>query len=835
MKGKTYQGEVEIDYIFKPALNTSEVLVVSFPGIHGGEFAASQLGYNYLMTIGSFNVNALYISNTSKYAKSRLTCINRDFKIERTVKALINQCAKDSDSVRIIVVGSSMGGFCALYYGLKYNWDIIAGALPYSLKEPLEDLMYACGGTGEEDKKWFNEQVYDVVREAGKHGYNKKIFLSWGEGESNWKSLEHGQKLIKDLNEAGIEYTYKLYPYSDHRTVHWLFPNVLKAQLGYYLGLTSEPQDEEQRSDESKLSHELKDVYAEIIALIDNCKESDPDLTICNCVHYGDLNLWTALRNYVYILQGWYWGGGYKEPVKIENKDAFWRELPKEKIAEGVAFWFQGTLLNYYDQRGEEGVLKWCAENARQYLEYICRIADPKHNEHWWNALRRMHFFIDLHRAMAEKEMVEDWTGKIPSEIFRDLRFFTTPDVSVGDAEGQYRRVLGLLHAVVYFRNNTEFSEKLYKNAIDILNKLTNYYFDENGICTIMQVRHQSILAQCLMLNIKFIEDNELPEIKELKILRKRYHAVISCAAHITRPDGVLAALGHSIYEQAWWTREWISRKSGNFIKRTSNIAFLEDEQSLSYITVNGGSNIHSSWKHCDQLSFTWFYDGRQIFLDSEGGNSQCADFARSAIAHNAFICDEIDYITPDYADWTSIHRVDEEEKYVLVFMRHMLIDGVVMKRKLLWVKPNIIILIDSAEADSKHRFAQNFILGDYRVDKRDKSRISIYVQSGLDVAIMQYPAGEKEFELEEYNGTTDVGDTDNMRGSLVSSWHRLRKGKNLVYTKEGISAEFVTLIECHSDKAKDKEVSMKDITVTEDNIVMVFHGGDFMEVNISE
>ena len=86
------------------------------------------------MTVQQFHVNALFIKSNIEYSASRLTFRNGKPVIEKSVKALIDRCAEDCNAQRIIVAGSSMGGFCALYYGLKYNWDIIAGAPPYSYK-----------------------------------------------------------------------------------------------------------------------------------------------------------------------------------------------------------------------------------------------------------------------------------------------------------------------------------------------------------------------------------------------------------------------------------------------------------------------------------------------------------------------------------------------------------------------------------------------------------------------------------------------------------------------------------------------------------------------------
>lgn len=67
-----------------------------------------------------------------------------------------------------------MGGFCALYYGLKYDYDIISGSPAYTLTD-MNQIMYAVGGSGKVETDWFNEQIHSVIRNAGKHKFNPKL------------------------------------------------------------------------------------------------------------------------------------------------------------------------------------------------------------------------------------------------------------------------------------------------------------------------------------------------------------------------------------------------------------------------------------------------------------------------------------------------------------------------------------------------------------------------------------------------------------------------------------------------------------------------------------
>lgn len=827
------KGDVDIEYIFLRSQGFSDVLVVSFPGA-GGDIAGGEWGY--IVTLNKFNVNTLFIKSKREQNRSRLTYRDGEPVFEDAIKELVNKCYAECGANRIIAIGSSMGGFCSLYYGLQYNWDIISGAPPYSFQDCAQ-ARFALGGNGEKELIALNEKVYSVVREAGKKGFNKKIFISWGEGESNWKSPLQGQKLIKDLDEAGIDYTYKLYPYSSHGSVHKSFPEVLKVYLGYFLGHSEKPIDDGDLplSAEASLTRDLQQIYSDLSESLkqENFIDTRPSYDFAMCKHYGDVNLSIGLRNYVYMDNGWYWGAGYKEPIKFDDRNSFWRNLPSSKIGEGVCFWFQDTLLNYYEESGCKDVLAWCVENTRQYIEYVSLLADPRYKLNWWNSLRRMHFFIALARDIQGDGNIPNWFNLIHEELCKDFAKVVETEVLAKDSEGQYRRSLGLLHMAIYVSSNQSLFEKLYEVALNLLNMLTDYYFDDNGVCTFLQLRGHCILARRLMENIVFIESNSFPENRQLRALKRKYNKIIAVCSHATRPDNLLSSVGHTASEKNQWTSDFVPRESSNLILNSSNIAFLEDLDSLSYITLCGGSNVHSNYRHCDLLSFTWFYDRHPLFVDAEGGVGEVCEYSFSALAHNTLVVDDKNYVTPDHEDWTCIEHSEEKDSYVSLTMEHSLYDGVFLKRRFIWVKPNVVVICDECSSDKEHKYTQNFMLENYAFDAKDKSRLLINVSSNYRASITQYKIDELDFNLETYDGTTDIKDVKHYRGSIIKGFKTLRKGLNLSYIKRSTKAKFMTAIEVHGDSVEGNhsEKTISSLRWDLSNIVIMFSDGTSVAV----
>lgn len=827
MKNSIFHGDndINIGYVFCPSRELSDTLVIAFPGVLGGIPGGE---WGYMMTIQDFDVNILFIKSDTELNQSWLTYKGGEPLIENAIKSLIDKYVEETGVKHIVATGSSMGGICALYYGLKYDYDIISGCPPYAIEDDTR-ILYAMGNYGEDIKNQFNEYVRDIVREAGKRGYNNKIFIYWGEGEYYYKSFKHGQKLIKDLTDAGIDFKYKLYPYSDHVVATSAFPNILKGWLNHYLGFGDPPEDNESEyaiMPELRYHDGIKDIYADVQ---DSLKvlsvNTVPFTDINDPVHYGEINTSIGLRYFVYIEQGYYWGSDYTEPVKIADKNSLWKCLPKDKMSEGLSFWFQDTILAYYEQERDPKVLAWCAKNAKQYIRYVYNTSDANVNKHWWNVIRRVHFFIILHKHLAESDCSDKWISEIPDLIRSDLETLLAADFGVIEYEGQLRRVLTLLHAAVYFKNDEKFYNDCFAKAIEALQLLLDYYFNKDGICIMGQTHDHNYMTHRLRQCLMFVKANSMSETKQVKKLNRLLDKACDFACHFTTPDLNIIELGHSVSEKAWWTREYLTRKSGNFIRRLSNIAILNDEDNLAYITVNGLSNTRSRYKHCDLTAFTFWYEGCQMFADPGGGRENLDIFAASAIAHNGFIADDKDYIIPSYTNFTAIDSFTERDDCVIINISNVCYQGIILKRRLMWIKPNIIILYDRAESDTEHKYTQNFVMSACDVDYTDPTHIRTKSSKGVSAEITQFMQNNPGITL--YYGTVDANAEKYYRGSLISNYTVPVSGRNLAYNLIGNTASFLTSVEIHgSEKISCKEHHVKSVELKLGKLAVTMEDG---------
>ena len=833
MKTEVFHGEnnIDIEYVLKKSKAPSENLVVSFPApagrVHGGE-------WGYLFALQQLkNINILFPRSTAENGLSRMTYHNGEPVIENAVVALINYCANETQSTRIICVGSSMGAYSALYFGLKYNWDIISQSSPYTFKnlsKRKERILYAAGNLDPESESWLDGLLSSVVKIAGERGYNKRFYISWGKGEFLWRSSYEGKQMIKDLDAAGIKYDFSLLPFSDHQTVGLIFPNVLKIQLSKFLGIGDESSLTINEDPRFKYEKELSDLFAKISETIKNISYLDyKDIDIVNPVHYGTKDKNICNKKFKCIQNNLYVGSDndFDNPIIIGEDGNFWNIELRRKDHAQRSFYFQDAILNYYMISKDNAAYEWLINNIKEYFNIKVKkvIRNPVED------IPRFHFLLAFIEEIKKRDFTDEEICKnIIVEIVKTLKDSISRINRKDMAIWKYRLVLAILHFNACLKLNADDYNKLYSYTLELMSKYMEYHFDSNGMYICGGINGLDAVAEQIVVIINFIKRNNFPESKQYKDIVKKLNNIINVSCHISSPNGFLIPLNDAAFgKKSKIQKRLKNRTACNLILKDSNIAFLEDENSISYITINSGSNLHAKRKHCDLLSFTWCYMGKEICCDNGGGNEPCDEFAVSAIAHSAFICDELNYMIPDYNDWTTINSYKEDEKYVSIDMSHMLIDDVEMRRRFIWIKPNIIALIDVGYSGTKHKYTQNFIFGDKNISYNDASCVDINIDENLKTTIRQF-IRKNDIEFKEYRG-------ENNRGMRIANGSSYVAGLNIAYSQNDCSSQFVTVLECHSTNSDDKinnEHNVKSIALGESSILFYIEN-DIIEVKIND
>lgn len=221
----------EIKYILEE--NNSKHLVVVFssctrPGI--------KARYNYNRTLSDITANKLFIlDNYGDDGRGvfYLGC-NNDFKIENAVRELIKKVFNETNSDEITYIGSSKGGYAALFFGLEVdNSNIVVGAPQYYLgdylncKANINVLRNIIGDISDEKIENLNLILYNKIKNIKKR--NIDIYIHFSKNEHTYN--EHIKYLLKDLDINNIRYSIDTADYLNHSDVSIYFPSFLKQTI----------------------------------------------------------------------------------------------------------------------------------------------------------------------------------------------------------------------------------------------------------------------------------------------------------------------------------------------------------------------------------------------------------------------------------------------------------------------------------------------------------------------------------------------------------------------------------------------------------------------------
>lgn len=122
--------------------NKSEVLFIVFPA-----FTGEKRRYNYIKGLMNYSVDKLFLLDDFGVKGSYLLYEDGNDTPRILTKELITSILNKKRYERVVTLGTSKGGTCAIYYGLEFNVDyIFSGACQYNLgsylhREDHEDIF----------------------------------------------------------------------------------------------------------------------------------------------------------------------------------------------------------------------------------------------------------------------------------------------------------------------------------------------------------------------------------------------------------------------------------------------------------------------------------------------------------------------------------------------------------------------------------------------------------------------------------------------------------------------------------------------------------------------
>ena len=239
-------------------------------------------------------------------------------------------------------------------------------------------------------------------------------------------------------------------------------------------------------------------------------------------------------------------------------------------------------------------------------------------------------------------------------------------------------------------------------------------------------------------------------------------------------------------------------KKYNNFVDIQAGIVIFQDlnknDSKLSTwmsFTCGYGSKTH---KHHDDLSFTLFWKGKDIFVDSGkynyDKNNKYRQYITSPLAHNTITIEGLSYeLDKPIVDRKKITITDfvSNSVYDLVKGKNINYKGREIYRTFVFVKPDIIIIFDKIWGASENRGLQLFNLAPH-IEILEIKNNHLHIKSGVEI-IEIIPL------LAVDNLKVHHGDRETPRGVISQKFANLTDIFQVEFSKQGENIEFLTMI----------------------------------------
>ncbi|KGL37823.1 YqiA/YcfP family alpha/beta fold hydrolase [Paenilisteria newyorkensis] len=235
----TQSNGVKLHYLLQKDSTSRDLFVIfsAFPR------AGMSSTYNYVNTLKEVSGNKLFILDNFGHQKRGVyyLCEQGNFQIRDAVEELITTTAQKMKATQTTYIGSSKGGYAALYFGFRMRaTNIISGAPQYFLSTYLQSepermpTLKAMLGKFTETKL---HQLDTMLKETITITNAPNVYLHYSNQEHTYKS--HIEPLLVQLTMEKVKTEQDIKKYTSHADVRGHFPPYLLQTIAKIRGEAS--------------------------------------------------------------------------------------------------------------------------------------------------------------------------------------------------------------------------------------------------------------------------------------------------------------------------------------------------------------------------------------------------------------------------------------------------------------------------------------------------------------------------------------------------------------------------------------------------------------------
>jgi hypothetical protein len=446
-------------------------------------------------------------------------------------------------------------------------------------------------------------------------------------------------------------------------------------------------------------------------------------------------------------------------------------------------------LVNEFEAAGDLVYLEKAYDLIKSWSEYH-HSNDPKSNKVWADhpaASRVINIVYFYNMAIEKIELDESFIFKLLLEHAR----FLADDNHYNKNNHGIMVDRALITAGLALRKY-ELSQQWIEKGIYRIREAFFRDFSAKGVHLENSPEYHSMVLNKLFIQTQtYLVKNGLSigeDIEEKLEMAKNYFP------YLMKPNHSLPMFGDS---GVHWIKK-VQKNYDPFIDIQAGIAVMQAKLLrkpvhstwISFI-CGYGSKTH---KHQDDLSFTLFYKGKDIFIDSGKYNYDKKDKLRnyitSPLAHNTITAEGQSYkIAPPQLNRDKIKITDFTSNSVYDYVKGMnyAYEDIQLERAIVFIKPNIIILLDKVRSEKKNKYLQIFNLAPHISVKSSTNQSVLLESNGEPIEILQM-VGSEEVRLYE-------GDRKTPRAVISEKFGTLIDNKQVEFVKSGENTHFLTAV----------------------------------------
>jgi hypothetical protein len=734
-------------------------------------------------------------------------CVNKAPIIEKSIMSLVEKLKAEYGIRAILVFGASGGGAAGIYYGFTYNFYMCllspvydpGSALYHNYNNYFDEstslriLEKTAGSCGEESQSYLDELVRNSVLK-NVHRFSKRIFITCGSLEPFYSDCSLALK--NDCEANGLKLEFQTAEIREHIfAVDYFLDAAVSKVYEFFFGYTDNSRYAAHTDALNRITLDLFKERSNIIQMLAettsppanevNFSISSPFVVPLQAIgNEADL-----LRHNTFLADP----AGVKS-LAFDTVEEYWNIVAPTD-------WFRmqrlelrpvSILCAAFRASGDTEFLVKAAE----IIEFGLRKLFVLQDDTFLNQMESSEVRV---LRIAECMAICFEAGFQITGIEAIKRFLSN---GIPQRESVWSNVLVkklneqmLFTYAALHKNHNRVGRQCAAAALKSLLARISIYFPSHGLAVTGGVEGSINEYQaCLAPILHYYRGNDLPEdLPEWREFCRKTDEIRLAAEHLVLPDGLNLPIGNT----GACKRTYCRYIPHSFLPKNHSFKLLKSETAV--VSVNGLYEMIPAEKHDDELSFTFMYDGIQVVYDSGGRPSdpETGQYLRSARAHSGLFADDDKYFC-DLFDFVS--AVEKFDEYTVVHSVNDGYDNVTLKRTLVWLKDNAIILLDSGKSkDGKpHTFTQNFIFANFEaVGDSDAWGFEAVLSEGNEMRLKLCQYGDLPEKVSVFSGT------DSPDGCVYFSQNERLQRQRFAYEITAQEAEYATVLMVNAAKAR--------------------------------